>query len=647
MKKEIEDLLKERYFVPVLRSKDSSVQPTIGKPFTPDNMPKYNEDPLRPSVEIKAYAGPMTSEQAQSFQKRWKTPPRLMPSRVPGGGYNSSLSPKHSLTSTPARVTPRMSKSLTDTTPTAKASTTKKKLLFQGSGDSEDSLDNMNVGDSNGNVNYAANGILGDHEEEYKELFDDLLEVKNQMELERFEDGSMFKGYRNPEPVLQTPIRVKNDTNSNHIMDRSLLSSNRLNTSDAMMTYHDESGCMYNSDSIFNSPSFKEKNIRLTDPNKGLEQIGRDLAKQSNYQWREHWGFLGRFVDIRSEEGLACFESYLKQKETEKSSSVPLSPAEKLTDSFGLGAVCAGLENMGLNDEISVRPSKITKNGLASPSTSFSRQSLLHEFSSASQRNTLLNNAPVNNPYTCIEVNCRSFSKSLMSSLKSEAIQDQHSYEKTLLQEINKLNTSIDNYKRDPRFNNVNFQKIHARYSILLVWYLKKNNVKVKYLRNSQPLITKVYALASQFEAPNSMDSHRDISKSHAICLSSFITKYIEKEDEIYNPENVNTETACVDAWNGPFIVECSCSFGANISHWKNRREIRKKLYDGKKLEFWAARMNEMSDEEDSFLSCSDSDDSEYFTPPSSPTPFDTDDVFEESLESIEDERDFSLFIEG
>jgi hypothetical protein len=52
-------------------------------------------------------------------------------------------------------------------------------------------------------------------------------------------------------------------------------------------------------------------------------------------------------------------------------------------------------------------------------------------------------------------------------------------------------------------------------------------------------------------------------------------------------------------------------------------------------------------------LSCSDddSDTEEFFTPPQSPsTPYDSDDevnVFEESLETFEDEKELVLFIEG
>lgn len=467
----------------------------------------------------------------------------------------------------------------------------KKKLFDSGDYDeSEDSyLDNVN-GDKNGNHTVVLNGVLGEHEEdEYKELFDDLLESKMQIELEKSQN--MFQGYRNPDPIMDTPVRTKNDSNSNHLSHNFNNSERRTSSNDsmfcnvrsgssmAMMTYLDESGSVYNSDNVFDSPSFKEKNIRLTDTEKGLERVGRDLAHENNIGWKEYWNFLERLTDIRSDEGLSCFENFLKRKEKikelkEKSPSAEKSPSKQLNDSFGLGAVCAGLYNMDLNEDNGDKANRFSKNGLTSPSTAISRMSL---FSGFSQQNSL-KNSPLMNPYTCFEQNCRTYSKRLASLLKGESIQDQHSYEKTLLQEIAGLNSSIDNYKRDPRFKDVNFQKVHARYSFLLVWYLNQNNVEVKYLRTFTPLIRKVHALASQY---TTFDANKDVAKSHAVCLSSFISRYIEKCDKIFNPENVNTETACIDAWNGPDIVVCNCSFEGNLVSSKHQRAIRKKLYSG------------------------------------------------------------------
>ncbi|CAK1542713.1 unnamed protein product [Leptosia nina] len=71
-------MLSERYYVPVVHAEDESSPPTIGKPFTPASPPELNRDPLSPRLEIRAFAGPMEAEDAESFRRKWKTPPRSL-----------------------------------------------------------------------------------------------------------------------------------------------------------------------------------------------------------------------------------------------------------------------------------------------------------------------------------------------------------------------------------------------------------------------------------------------------------------------------------------------------------------------------------------------------------------------------------------
>ena len=574
-----------------MRSNDDTVQPVIGQPFTPSNMPNFKTDPLSPSLEIKAYAGPMSSDQANTFRRRWKTPPRLIPST--SNSHNLSFSPSSSSISSPL-YSPRMSKSMIDVI----SSTPKlKKKLFDDNFDAEDEFEDVYISnmsetsDKNGNNKFA---VLNEHEEdEFKDLFEDLLEEKIRREFEE-KNINKFQAYRNPNDYIsdQTPLKGKNDSNSNHLShnfnaftsgDSLFCNPPSSGFGSAQITFLDESGSIYNTDNIHDSISFKEKNIRLTDTMKGLEKIGRGLAHEYNVGWKEYWEFLGHFMDIRSKEGLECFEDYLKKKEKKKelneSDGLNQSPVQqKLNDSFGLNSICAGLYSMDINDELTEKKEKTSKNGITSPT--IPRSPLMEMLTNMRQSS---NDLPLHNPYTCIEQSCRTFAKRLAALLEGEAIQDQNSYEKTLLAEINKLYTSIDSYKRDLRFNSINFQKVHSRYGYLLVWCLKKNNVDVKYLRNLVPLMSKIYALASQFTLPDT----KDLIKCHAMCISTFTRNYIEHQEKIFNPENVNTETACVDAWNGPDIVECKCSFDVNFTSSKlqrqnHRRDIRKRLYSGK-----------------------------------------------------------------
>lgn len=138
----------------------------------------------------------------------------------------------------------------------------------------------------------------------------------------------------------------------------------------------------------------KSLDIRLSDTDKGLERIGRVIAKDMKVLWTEHWSFLQSYCDLAKPDGLGKLESYLKQKLSElvaKENSGNYSMSDKTDDeiyvsdtssklglssskknSSGLSALCEALEKLQLSSG-----SSIMSGGDGSPQLMFSRGQVL------------------------------------------------------------------------------------------------------------------------------------------------------------------------------------------------------------------------------------------------------------------------------
>lgn len=55
--------------------------------------------------------------------------------------------------------------------------------------------------------------------------------------------------------------------------------------------------------------------ILKSDPDRGAERVGRDLAREMGHPWAEYWDFLDSFVDLSSAEGLRKLDEYLGKKD--------------------------------------------------------------------------------------------------------------------------------------------------------------------------------------------------------------------------------------------------------------------------------------------------------------------------------------------
>ncbi|XP_072290245.1 ankyrin repeat and LEM domain-containing protein 2 [Eucyclogobius newberryi] len=63
------------------------------------------------------------------------------------------------------------------------------------------------------------------------------------------------------------------------------------------------------------TPPRERVDILKSDPERGAEKVGRDLAHEMGHPWAEYWDFLDSFVDLSSAEGLCKLEEYLGKRD--------------------------------------------------------------------------------------------------------------------------------------------------------------------------------------------------------------------------------------------------------------------------------------------------------------------------------------------
>ncbi|KAL0979223.1 hypothetical protein UPYG_G00182340 [Umbra pygmaea] len=57
------------------------------------------------------------------------------------------------------------------------------------------------------------------------------------------------------------------------------------------------------------------QHILKSDPDRGAERVGRDLARKLGHPWAEYWDFLDSFTDLASADGLRKLEEYLNKRD--------------------------------------------------------------------------------------------------------------------------------------------------------------------------------------------------------------------------------------------------------------------------------------------------------------------------------------------
>ncbi|XP_017112899.1 ankyrin repeat and LEM domain-containing protein 2 homolog isoform X2 [Drosophila elegans] len=449
-------LLDDPYFVPVLRCMSNTIPPQVGKPFSPS-------DP--PNLQSKTSQGVGLSEE-------------LTISALAGPMPRESANNFHRRWKTPPRVSSSSS-----------------------SGCSPFSTPNK----INPNLNHST-------EHGRKLMFSPLAAATSSPCEKNNNNNNTVKPPANFFELPATPIR-------NSKGDVFTAYRDPINGHDSSMA--DISGLLDTSfglGSVNLNDSFRERSIKNSDIEKGLEMVGRELARKERWEWREYWDFLDTFVDLSSSDGLARLDAYLRDR------------AERQAETACSSAATFDFDLLAIDDQ---------------------QQPLLRK-----ERDE----APFMTPYTCVEKSLQVFAKRIAKVLINK-IGDT---KETLLGELKRLKSLIASFKADARFLSVDFSKVHSRIANLVA--LNVVNVAMK-LQILQMLRTMRELLANE--------RGREL---HLGCLCGSLLQSLEQATPTAAPppDSLKTEELCSAAWQTEQC--CHCLWDASLSRQTSRRKRTKSL---------------------------------------------------------------------
>lgn len=602
IRKAIADLFQERFFVPVLRSTDNSTPPVVGEPFTFSNPPNLEaKDRFSPQLEIKAYAGPMEKEKAQVFCKRWKTPPRLIPSP-------KFISPVKALSSSKIPVLGGCGGALSPLSSTPIAKKSGRRTLFPNRSFEqaleEEEQERNNSINNNFEIEVVKEDVDQEALEEQRQEDEKngnnlggvkplrvlggtfglrMSPVKKNSEASNF----LFRKYRerlqNSFATIfdddDDDVDAGNDTREGfNELSEAAVDKSVGNGETSFSYFCDENNSFYEGTNITESPSFKERKLRLTDTEKGLEIIGRNLAEDHDVGWNEYWNFLGTFVDLKSNDGLGKLEEYLRKRQQDLvideqeqlfkaryqgALKQPEIVQSKSNDS--LGSICDALDKMTLVESLKLSPEVFRKR--APPPEPI--------------------RSKITNPYLCLynslQVFAKRFVKNLDESSTTMTMDFATFFQQAVVDCVRKLNTLVDNYRKDAAFGAIDFSKVHSRYAQLIVIQIELQK------ETARGVIHRLKVLLDKSREVNSARKYPDLHDS-LICLQNMLDFYIHKKAELMKDCQgdaspvAQTEASCSQTWReDPLVHSCNCRIdGAyakkgSMERLNKRREQRKK----------------------------------------------------------------------
>lgn len=448
-------------------------------------------------MEIRAIAGPMNKEQAETFRKRWKTPPRILSS--PAAFLKSPVNEQSPINGSPLssypnsvirqRCTPnKTSKSDTPIIGIEKTS----RRLFENNTNEEEG-----------------------HSLNAKKI--------------------LFKGYRDQshDDSLNESVTLGTPTLQN-IADHSF------------------------NENQYDSPGFKERNLKLADVDKGLEVIGRGLAKDQRVSWREHWSFLNEFLDIGSNEGLIKFEKYLQDRLNERVKPLPISVAQRK-----------------LQLPLPVTP--VTKMSHKFNKLNIEKDHLDDTFNQI--RSSTPSSPNAFHAYLCVEKSCQIYANRILKPITQNPT-NIVTVNDVLVGELNRLKSLICSYKQDIRFYAIDFDATHSRFAHIVVALLKndkefkEHNVRES-LQNTLTHILQAKEKSTKNASKNGIGQN-DQSKNatQLICLIKYLLQRLDDTTNVIPPEVLTTESDCAEIWHGE--EKCNCEW-INASNHKTNRSIQRK----------------------------------------------------------------------
>lgn len=297
------------------------------------------------------------------------------------------------------------------------------------------------------------------------------------------------------------------------------------------------------SDLSLNVSSIRERDIKNSDIEKGLEVIGRQLAHHENVEWREYWDFLDGFMDISSSSGLAHLETYLTAKSTE---SQILLLAEKLNQGMNLNKVEKYFDAVADRIKANIAMTASGREGAPPPR----------------RKQTA---------FMCVEKSLQVFARRITKTF----LRHMDNLEQVNLKlhiELNRLNYLVLSFRDDARFITIDFSKVHARIAELVAGNVVYSQ-DVGIVRRCQLMIM----LRKLFQL------NVDGGCKHLLCMTDRLYLLLEQAPAVPLPDALQTEQLCCAAWQ--LAQECTCSWKANFGSRSEGRRRQQQHRDTPRVE--------------------------------------------------------------